>query len=300
MQQEQVLAILRAYQVSEEQEVLALCMRALAAARQEGINQQCSLVTAVATAHGGRWRDKNLEELLDDDRKILAHIEAELPHMRRRNIGKPLNYYQKHYKGIDRKNLRELDPYLCTKLGNDIRKVPLNLTFRGFPTALDYFHANEELATFSRDQLRRNDYVLWKALRDDETLKEAIPHKRRPPRGFRGYADATAYYFANIDRFRGLTRKGLQLADKSLYDSLRRTDAIEGLIPPAPRVQKPPRYRGYTSALEYFDAHAETLSELSPLELRKKEPKVYYALRKAERLDELNYKQDWRRKSIAA
>lgn len=144
----------------------------------------------------------------------------------KRNFGDdPLAYYQEHYAGLTRGQLKKKDQSLYCRLHQDglLSHLPLQQVHRDFGDPLVYYQ--EHHAGLTRGQLERENPTFYQRLRKDKLL-EHIPVKKRT-----FGKDALSYYKNN---YSGLTRGQLIKADANLYKRLWN----DGLLEHIPLKQK--------------------------------------------------------------
>ncbi|MDP3733757.1 MAG: hypothetical protein Q8R37_00880 [Nanoarchaeota archaeon] len=123
-----------------------------------------------------------------------------------------LFYYQQHYAGLTRGQLKKKDQSLYCRLRRDglLSHIPIMQEHRDFGDPLAYYQ--EHYADLTRGQLWEKDQNLYHRLRNDGLLLEQIPVKKK-----NFGKDALAYY---NEHYPGVTRGQLQKQEPSLYKRL--------------------------------------------------------------------------------
>ena len=187
----------------------------------------------------------------------------------RRNVSQePLDFYARHYQGVSRGNLSQLDnalyrilyrrhllhkvPTLNPKLGKKHRK------HRHYKDALEIYEFH--YFGLTRGSLQRKNPGLYKRLRKDGLLK-FVPTK---PRTIRDYGNDPREYYK--EHYEGFSRGKLRYIDPVFYSLLLRRGLLSGV---------PVLIIHYEDPLSYYKEHHNGLIRE---ELRKKNPSLYYKL----------------------
>ena len=148
--------------------------------------------------------------------------------------GNPLAYFKEHeemYKEMTRTQLRTFDQglYLALHKTGQIDEAIPETAFRGYPTPLEYIHANsEQYQNLTKTQLKEKDSGLYRALRRLDQLDEVVSH---PTLIYRGHETPLDYFRAHFYKYERMTRGQLSLTDSGLYRSLVRRGQLDKAIP---------------------------------------------------------------------
>lgn len=142
--------------------------------------------------------------------------------------------------------------------------------FHGNPFKFYQDHP-EVYGELSRGQINTIDSSLYQQLRVKGHIGK-IPKTKKPHRDF---GDPLAYLKENADKYGGMSRGELQLADSSLYNALLRAGQIVFL---------PRKRRAIGDPLTYFRSHPE-YKDLSRPDLAEKDWPLYVLLSRSGQLD---------------
>ena len=161
------------------------------------------------------------------------------PRIKYRGYESPLAYFQAHhekYATLTRSELEHLDTGLYDAL---LRRKQLDAAipekretrdFKGNP--LEVFMANPNFKGISRSELKTLDQSLYVKLRKCGQIAQAIPGKKPHTRkNYRGYDSPFAYFQANPEKYKGVTRTQLRTVDEGLYAALLKRKQMQYAIP---------------------------------------------------------------------
>ncbi len=181
----------------------------------------------------------------------------------------PLEFLKKYdvYKGLSRGQLQRFDEGLYSSMArrDELKAIPLASRYTGDPLLFFKNHLELYGQVKSQVELKRLDPKLHHALANHNQLREIFPSKT-----YRGFPSPLDYFYAHPE-LHGLGRFGIHEADRGLYDALRRWDQLQQI----PRKRIP--YRGFSSPLDYFNAHSE-MHGLTKTQFANQYPNEYRAL----------------------
>ncbi len=153
---------------------------------------------------------------------------------KRKYHGNPLAYFRENeeiYKGMTRGQLRNFDQgfWVSLRNANQLDQAIPKTAFRGYSTPLDYVHANsEQYKNLTKTQLKEKDRELYRALRRLDQLDEVVSPSTLL---YRGHKTPLDYFRAHFQKYLGITRGQLSLADPGLYRSLIRHEQLDEAMP---------------------------------------------------------------------